>query len=298
MQFKRLLLVILLAVSNYAMACDICGCANMSSTLGTMPQFQRDFIGLRWNHSSFSSSAFTEYTTTDYFNQYELFGGYYVHKRVQLMGVIPYVDNKSSNDEEITTKGGIGDISLLVNYTAFNNLDSVKKITHKLIVGGGVNLPTGKYTPEEELNNNSPSNFQTGTGSVDYIFNTVYTVRHKKWGFITQGSYIINTINSSDYNFGNQLSVSGNLFYQIEKKGKIYLPSIGLQYEKLGRDINSRNYYQYGTGGTGVYLNAGFQVHLSKISMGIRYATPIEQNYAKGKVSASDRLSLNISYLF
>ncbi len=298
MQLKKLLLVGILAVSNYAMACDICGCANMSSTLGTMPQFQRNFIGLRWTHNSFTSSAFTEYTTTDNFNEYDLYGGYYVHKKVQLMGIIPFVSNNSSSVENNYTESGVGDVSLLLNYTAFNNLDSNKKFTQKLIVGAGVNLPTGKYTSEEELNSNSPSNFQTGTGSVDYMVNTIYTIRYKKWGFITQGSYVFNTTNASDYKFGNQFSVSGSLFYQKEVKKQIFLPSIGLQYENLDRDVNSRNYYQYGTGGNGLYLNVGMQVHLSTISFGAQYAVPIEQNYAKNQVEAKDRFSLNISYLF
>src|SRR6187402_3379639 len=101
-------------IFNTLWACDICGCAAGSNSLGILPGFKKHFVALRWNERSFTSShtpslsedgsyTATETSSKEYFNTLDVWGRFNVHKRLQLYAFVPFsvhakIDNEFGTD--------------------------------------------------------------------------------------------------------------------------------------------------------------------------------------------------------
>jgi hypothetical protein len=94
-----------------------------------------------------------------------------------VLSFIPYNINKQSSDDGIKKSNGLIDISFIVNYDLLNTRkgDSHNnRISQQLWVGGGIKLPTGRFSVD--TNDIIPTaNNQAGTGSIDHILNAMYT---------------------------------------------------------------------------------------------------------------------------
>ncbi|MDX1904419.1 MAG: hypothetical protein SFU27_09705 [Thermonemataceae bacterium] len=287
-------------------ACDICGCGVGSYYFGVMPQYHKHFVGLRYRSMSFESHLNSRLLRTkEYFHTTELWGRFYPTKRLQVMAFVPYSFNTqvleaSSEEKKIQ---GLNDVMLMANYNILNlrtKQDTVMRaFQHSIWLGGGVKLPTGAYSyNEQDFADVANPNFQLGTGSVDFLLSTFYNLRYKKWGFNQDISYKINTSNSNNYRFGNKISTNTSLFYIIQKDKIGLMPHLGVYYE------NSAINYSKGeaikdTGGDLLAVNIGLDIYLNKkVNLAFTYQSPVTQNLARGEIKASDRLVMQISYLF
>src|SRR5690606_24927340 len=98
-----------------ALACDVCGCSVGGSYFGILPQFQQNFIGLRYQHRNFNSEHLTLFPgevplkTQETFHTTELWSRYVPHPKVHLFAFVPF--NYYTKDEEgiRSTVSGIGD---------------------------------------------------------------------------------------------------------------------------------------------------------------------------------------------
>ncbi len=88
-------------------------------------------------------------------------------------------------------------------------------------MGAGLKLPAGKYnvnfknasTPDlQELLGDV--NSEMGTGSLDFIANTIYTIQFKRFGISTTANYKINSSNKSDFKFGDRFTINSFAYYQ------------------------------------------------------------------------------------
>ncbi|HTE32914.1 MAG TPA: hypothetical protein VK666_21175, partial [Chryseolinea sp.] len=210
------LIMLSLAVGHQVIACDICGCALGGNYFGILPLYNKNFVGVRWSQARFHSYiAPTQYLSAqqsdDTYSKVELWGRYYITKRIQLFAFIPYAYNNMNGTDQVVYASGLGDINIIANYVIANTGENQSDFKHMLIAGGGIKLPTGKFdlTDKGKIINR---NFQMGTGSVDFNLNAVYTLRYKKAGINLETGYKINTRNTHDYLFGNQYRASAQLF--------------------------------------------------------------------------------------
>ena len=113
---------------------------------------------------------------------------------------------------------GLGDIVISANYNLINTYDSADHFfKHNLLIGGGLKLPTGEFRAiENGLTVNQ--NFQLGTGSLDFLFNFIYTVRRKNLGLNTELSYSRNTTNKDEYKFGNAMRAGTDRVLRISRQ--------------------------------------------------------------------------------
>jgi len=298
------LIMLSLAVGHQVIACDICGCALGGNYFGILPLYNKNFVGVRWSQARFHSYiAPTQYLSAqqsdDTYSKVELWGRYYITKRIQLFAFIPYAYNNMNGTDQVVYASGLGDINILANYVIANTGESQSDFKHMLIAGGGVKLPTGKFdlTDKGKIINR---NFQMGTGSVDFNLNAVYTLRYKKTGINLETGYKINTRNSHDYLFGNQYRASAQLFIWQEVGIFSFLPHAGINYEQAAMHKDG-DIIQTNTGGTAWLGSGGLDIYIKRFTIGVNYQKPVSQHYnsdTTADITSKARVTTSLTFNF
>ncbi|MBL7834580.1 MAG: hypothetical protein JNK18_11530 [Cyclobacteriaceae bacterium] len=295
-----------LLAAHGTMACDVCGCSLGGSYFGILPQFNKNFVGLRWSQARFhaymnhQSDYLKPETSNDTYQKLELWGRYYVNKRIQLFAFIPYSFNSMKGTEQVVSSHGLGDITVIGNYLLLNTgEDKTKKFKHTWMAGAGVKLPTGDSNLEDKGVLVNP-NFQLGTGSLDFLLSTVYTLRYQKAGLSVESGYKINTRNRNDYVFGNQFHASSQVFYWQNAGVFAFLPNAGVYFEQAAKHRDG-TILQANTGGSSVQLMAGLETYVKGFTVGFTYKHPVNQHYNSDNIAditAKDSWSLSLTYNF
>lgn len=303
---KRIVVLIIfsLAVGHEVHACDVCGCSLGGNYFGILPLYNKNFVGLRWSQAKFHSYiAPTQYLpaeqSNDTYAKVELWGRYYLGKRVQLFAFIPYAYNDMKGTDQVVSANGLGDISIMGNYVLFSTGEGKSDFKQTLIAGGGVKLPTGEFdlTDKGKIINR---NFQLGTGSVDFNLNAVYTVLYKKTGINVETGYKINTRNRHDYLFGNQYRASAQLFYWQTLGQFSFLPHAGMNYEQ-GATHKDGHIIQVNTGGSAWLGSGGLDLYINRFTVGVNYQKPVSQKYNSddtADITSKARWTLSLTFNF
>ncbi len=303
---KKGLLILFLFLGGYAQACDICGCGAGSTYLGILPDFNTRIIGLRYRFNDVlthvgpgGSSSYL--TTKEQYHTAELWGGWTFGNRFRLMVSVPLSYNTKKSQEEDASKTGLGDISLQGFYRVLNSKHSLgnKLLVQDLWLGGGVKLPTGKYEPlDNEEAGKSANLFQLGTGSFDFMLTGMYDLRLQDAGLNLSASYKMNTTNKYDYNYGNKLSTSAQLYYKFKvSKVATLAPNAGLAYERSARDLD-HEYSVFNSGGYVLSGTLGAELQYKKIALGGNWQPPLSQQLAMEVVKARNKMMVHVSLMF
>lgn len=301
-----LLVISIISLTNRVDACDVCGCSLGGGYYGILPQFNKNFVGLRWSQAKFyahmnhDSEYLGEEYSNDVYNKMELWGRFYVNKRMQVFAFVPYSFNTMDGTEQKVRTRGLSDVTAVVNYMLLNSgKDSTAVLQHTWMVGGGLKLPTGNYDLEDQGKLVNP-NFQLGTGSTDFLVSTMYTVRYKKIGFNAETGYKINTRNSNDYLFGNQFHASAQFFYWQNVKWLTLLPNAGIYYEAAQKH-KAGEIVQPNTGGSALLVSTGLETYIRQFTLGVSYKHPIAQRYNTDEISSIEskqRWMMSLTYNF
>jgi hypothetical protein len=275
-------MVVIVLMATKTFACDVCGCSLGGNYFGILPLYSNNFVGLRWSQAKFHSDIYPTpnipgQQSNDTYSKVELWGRYYVTKRIQLFAFVPYVYNNMNGTDQVVGAGGLGDINLMANYVLVNNSDEKGDWKHSLITGGGIKLPTGKFSLYDKgkiINRN----FQMGTGSVDFNVNAVYTIRYKKTGLNIESGYKINTRNHDDYLFGNQFRLSSQLFFWQKAGVFSFLPHAGVYYENAAMHKDG-DIMQINTGGSALLSSGGLDIYVGHFTVGVNVQSPMVQHY-------------------
>lgn len=283
-----------------AHACEFCGCGVGNFYLGILPQFQKNFVGVRYQVQDFNSHVglHPSLATTEHFQSTELWTRFYITPKLQVISLIAYHFNEQTTTTGKVYLDGLGDIPILANYNIINTTNQpLRDVNHNLWLGGGIKLPTGKYQFQDSPDQVANPNFQLGTGSVDFMINTIYTVRYKKIGLNSDITYKINSDNQQRYHFGNKLSGTASFVFvqQVKKVG--LMPYVGTYYENSGVNV-SDGITISDTGGSALFAAGGLEMYWSRYSMGFNYRNPVSQNLANGRINAHDRAMIHVTVLF
>lgn len=303
---KLLLLLILFANISTTNACDICGCGVGNYYLGIMPQFQSNFIGVRYRAYNYDShlghSHEGLFSSKEYFQSTEFWARYYPSRRLQVLAFVPYHFNRQETDGKNLYLSGLGDISLLASYQLIMpKADTInKQLRHNLWVGAGIKTNTGKYNfDENDAAQVANPNFQLGTGSWDFLLNLTYTLRYQKFGLNVDANYKINTANAQKYRFGNRLSGTVAAFFvQKVTENFALMPNVGIYAESSA--VNLKNTFEVeNTGGNLVALSVGMETYFfQKLSLGVNYQMPFAQNLANNQIQAHNRALVHLTWMF
>lgn len=301
MKMKKIFLLLLLTAIFYeSSACNTCGCGVANYHYGILPQFQENFVGLRYRYRTYDSRLDAGHLAPysyERFQSTELWGRFYPMERLQLFAFVPYNFNKRIEGEKVTHLEGLGDIVVSANYSLINTYDTEKASgwTHNLLVGAGLKFPTGKFRAlEDGMTINQ--NFQLGTGSVDYLFNVLYTLRHANLGVNTEFSYQFNNTNADEYRFGNTSKSALTAFFIPETGALTLMPNAGIGLETF-KDNRQFDQPFPDTGGWALLYSAGVEAYFRSVAMGVTYTHPGRQELFSGKVMANSRVSMHLTFM-
>jgi len=306
---KKLIIasLLILITVHAAKACDICGCGVGSYYLGILPEYNKRFIGLRYQYKTLSThlgplGERTPLTTAETYQSAELWGGWNIGSRFRILAFVPYNFNKRTGQDASGTKQGLGDIALMGYYKLFDHNGTLgeRLLIQSLWIGAGVKAPAGKYEPSERLAiQESPNNFQLGTASTDFSINAAYDIRWNDLGLNANLNYKINTANKYDYRYGNKFTSNVLLYHKFRIADKVTVaPNIGILYETAGKDVESKKYDVAVSGGYSLSAVAGAEVALKGLSFGANYQNIRSQNLADGRAKAGNRLMVHMSLPF
>lgn len=276
--------------------CDACGCSANGGSMGFSSLLTTNFVGIRYVYQSYNTKqgVFANSPWVDeHFNTVQVWARIPLVSKIQLSILVPYHQNNrvlSSANEQIA---GLGDATIMGLYTLYQTHKDSALWVHKIQVGTGLKLPTGKNT---QLNNGTlnPS-FQLGTGSWDYLFLSEYVLKRKKIGLNTTLNYTLKTENDSRYQFGDQFNYASTLFYLLEFKKNKLMPQLGIAGEvyrsntQLGQEV-------IGTKGDVLFSKIGFELGKNNFSLGVNSMLPIVQHLTDGNVRANARCAINLNY--
>ena len=299
---KKRLFVFSILFSLNASACDVCGCGNGSSFFGILPQSHFKFGGLRYQTKTFDSHFTSNLLKTEEnFQSIEPWLRLYPIKKTQLilMGSVQSNTQTIMASGERKTLSGIGDVSALAHYNVVNTFfdSTAHTLDHIWLLGGGIKLPTGKYDyamTEDEVAN---PNFQLGTGSVDYLVNSIYTVRKNNIGLNVDLSYKINGTNMNHYKFANKSRAIVNGFAQISVGDFMFLPNIGVlgEYAKNDKQNGIDNRF---SGGYMTTAMLGSEIYYKKITAGFLVQKPLIQELSGSELKLRNSLMCHLTLLF
>ena len=215
---------------------------------------------------------------------------------------MPYHFNKQVDDDGVSYKNGLGDISVMANYQLLrtgNSNSRSRGIGQELWVGAGIKLPTGTFnvdTRDPDLTV-ADINAQIGTGSVDFLLNAIYHVRFNQFGINTVASYKIGTTNHSDYKYGNKFTGTSIAYYQIRLGSTSIAPNVGLVYEHTAaNDLNKQPVDL--TGGYASSVLAGIEFTVNRVAVGFNVQGPLTQQYAAGQTNLQVRGMAHVTLVF
>lgn len=282
------------------MACNTCGCGVANYHYGILPQFQKNFIGLRYRYRSYTSELDASHLAPysyETFQSTELWARFYPANRLQAFVFVPYNFNERKEGEKYTYLNGLGDIVVSANYNVINTYDSAASgFSHNLLLGAGVKLPTGEFRKiENGLTVNQ--NFQLGTGSVDLLFNLIYTVRYKNFGVNAEFTYNHNTTNRDNYRFGNTTRSGLNAFFVLNTGAVTLMPNAGISLETFE---DNRQFGQPfpDSGGHALLYNGGAEAYYKNVAIGVAYTHPGKQELFNGQVTSNERFAMHVTYMF
>ena len=277
--------------------CDACGCSASGGSMGFGSMLNNNFVGLRYIKQSYTSrdGIFANSPWIDEnFNTVQAWARVPVTEKIQISALVPYHFNERQLTAGTENIEGLGDITVMALYTVFETKKDSTFFTHKINVGGGVKLPTGKFKEANNLGSVNQS-FQLGTGSWDFPVVSEYVIKHKNLGLNTTLNYIFKTENSKNYQYGDQFNYAGTFFYLFDLKSVQIVPQAGLAGEvyqtnqQHGLDLPN-------TAGDILFSKFGIEAGKDKFSVGINAMLPINQNLSSGNMEANYRWSINLNY--
>ena len=277
--------------------CDACGCSASGGSMGFGSMLNNNFVGLRYMKQSYTSrdGIFANSPWIDEnFNTIQAWARVPVTDKIQISALVPYHFNERQLTAGTENIEGLGDITVMALYTVFETKKDSTFFTHKINLGGGVKLPTGKFKEANNLGSVNQS-FQLGTGSWDFPVVSEYVIKHKNLGLNTTLNYIFKTENSKNYQYGDQFNYAGTFFYLFDLKSVQIVPQAGLAGEvyqtnqQHGLDLPN-------TAGDILFSKFGIEAGKDKFSVGINAMLPINQNLSSGNMEANYRWSINLNY--
>ena len=165
-------------------------------------------------------AGFEEVHNTDVI-QIPSFGlSYGLTDRLEIGANIPLISRRGISEGELEAPGeaeievlgnsfGFGDITISAQYHAITQNHSFADVALKF----GVKLPTGQTNELDQEDDRFETEFQPGSGSVDFSFGAVIGKDYGPWSVNAAAEYTLATTGSQDTNLGDTVELGAALSY-------------------------------------------------------------------------------------
>ncbi|CAD0007213.1 MULTISPECIES: transporter family protein [Flavobacterium] len=277
--------------------CDACGCSASGGSMGFSSMLNNNFVGVRYFKQSYTSrdGIFANSPwINENFNTIQAWTRIPITDKIQISALIPYHLHERELTKGTENISGLGDITVMGLYTVFETKKDSTVFTHKVNIGAGIKIPTGKFTQANNLGSINQS-FQLGTGSWDYSMVSEYVISRNDLGLNTTLNYVLKTQNKKEYQYGDQFNYAATLFYTIDLDALQIVPQAGLAGE-VYQTNKQHGLSLPNTAGDILFGKFGFEAGKDKFSIGLNTMLPISQNLSSGKMEANYRWSVNLNY--
>jgi hypothetical protein len=317
-----LLLLAGLLLSLPGRACDICGCFmgitpydNQSSVslmhryrvfngyqqFGQSPQFfprgVRPFVPASLNaDDGYQHSHQGDPGDYEAFRVAELRGKYFLARRVELNAYLPFVMNTSQISGRQLNASGLGDLTVFAGYHLIRNIETAG-VQSRLIVGGGVKLPTGNFRRQDEQGHRYPMLNQVGTGTTDGFVYANYIASYHSLGLSVNASYRRASENAYRNSIAPSTATFASLFYRLPlgTDWQVY-PSAQLFYEKTaGEMLEGQLTGEHAM--NNVLLGPGLDLYYKNVSLNTSVQFPV-YTAATDHPASAGRLVLALGFSF
>lgn len=312
-----------LLASAPSRACDICGCFmgitpydnqsgislmhryrifNGYQQYGQSPQFRPTGAqvlfpsSLHGSDPDYAHSHKGDPTDFEAFRVIELRGKYFLAKRLELNVFVPYVMNTSQINGRQLNLSGVGDVTLFAGYHLIRAIETAG-VQSRLIVGGGLKLPTGSNRYQSPDGRRYPTLTQPGTGTTDGFVYANYIGSYKSLGLSLNTSYRRANNNRFNESIAPGFTGFANLFYRVPlgENWQIY-PSAQFFYEKTNGELfEGRLTGEHAM--NNALLGPGLDVYYKNLSLNTSVQLPVYTADTDHPASAG-RLVLALGYSF
>ena len=232
---------------------------------------------------------------------YNITGVYYPTKKLSITAVLPYNHNILLQEGVVLDKlSGVGDVSLLTQYHIINGLgenEDTVKVIHRLTLGAGIKLPTGRFNIEGYEEDIEPY-LQPGSGSVDFPFSMQYLMMVKGFGLAPVFSFKLNTTNRNGFKFANTINSKLTFFYSKTVKKFNITPSAGLNLDHGGKAKINAVAYGKDTGGNLLTTFYGVDMSFKNIGVNFAYFQPVYQSLIGDQFENKHSFTASLRYVF
>jgi len=325
MKKRILFLCILQSAFLSSQACDFCGCfmgitpydVQSSVSLVTRYKSYNGYESMNQSHNAFPDGFLrnarheqpnevlhngeTHGTLSpdeyEVYRSVDLRGKFYVHRRVEINAVLPYIRNKHVHPEENENYelNGLGDFYLSTGVHIVSKPDELL-FQQRLIAGAGVKLPTGKNNLSSD-GIRMHADMQPGTGSADGFAYLNYITGLGHWGADLFAMHKVNGENYFSERITDNTTGQLNLFYKIKMKDWYVIPSVQSFYEYTkGMVVNDELQLESGSN----LLTAGLGADLFYKNIGLRltFQLPVYEKLNGDHLSNSAVVMAGLSYNF
>lgn len=287
----------ILSITTTAWSCDACGCSITGSGIGMMTSYRNNYIRLGWQAARYQSVAENSFGSKDYFQLSDLSAQIYLSDRWKIWGNIAYRHHQRNNIQENQQVKGLSDSRIMVTYSLLNHWLNTDGSSWLVDLGLGIKWPTGKYDPKIH-DSNLPENFNIGQGNFSLLIEPRIVFTKNELGLALSNHTQINSPSRDGYQYGFQTSANINVFKEFQALGLGWVPQLGGTAEFIQKDHYKNGNNVHGTGGRGLFFNAGLSLKKSNFLIGANYAQPLAQSYSDDEVEASARWAIQVSYVF
>ena len=224
---KKYSVILLLLVSSRANACDICGGVSGNATIGLFASTKYHMLGVKTGVQSFNSLMDGILHSREHLFRNEFNFRFQFHKRIQVIGVIPYQIGFQKRDLGYDLVQGLGDPMAMLNGILWHKKDTNGRALHFLSLGLGVKLPIGRVGS----NSSAIKNLYPGTGAWEELLILNYTsTLNRSWSIQNELSYAFKQSNNTGYKYGNSSQVSITAVNNRKLRFRRLISSVGLVY--------------------------------------------------------------------
>ena len=292
---KKWLFIAFLIIGSFSQACDICGGVNGNASIGLFASNRFHTLGFKSGFRTYSTYMHGIRHTQEFIWSNELQFRTQLHKRVQLMGSLPFQNAVQKTDLSTDVVYGISDPNLMLNFILIQKQDSMGITRDFLSLGGGLKMPLGKNVSKQS----ALKNLYPGTGSWDetLILNYLHQFE-KQIGWQTEASYSFKGKDKYAYRYGNTLSISSQAVYSQKWASYRFIASAGLLYENHASSSTNR-IVDPTAANNGYVLSAKASVNLLTYRWlwSVYAMQPIAQQINQGTIKQQINCGISLNYL-